>query len=72
MSALDMSYDGSLYMAVTPDEYELPLVVAASAAELARVCGTSESNIRVQICRGYNGTNSGRKFVKVEVRSCDE
>jgi hypothetical protein len=34
-----------LWMQVTPDEYELPLVVAKSAGELARLTGQTRSNI---------------------------
>ena len=29
-----------LYVAATPDKYELPVFIADSATELARLCGT--------------------------------
>ena len=35
----------ALYMLVTNDEYELPLVVADTAAELARILGKKRTDI---------------------------
>lgn len=37
-----MSY---LYMKITTDRYELPLAVADTGEELARICGTSKHNV---------------------------
>ena len=42
-----------LWMKVTLDELELPLIVASSCAELAFLCGTTERAIRSAVCR-YN------------------
>lgn len=56
----------NIWMLVTLDEYELPLVVADSAGDLARILGTVPGNIYSNIhhCRaaGYRC-----KYVKVEV-----
>ena len=56
----------NIWMMVTLDEYELPLVVADSAGDLARILGTVPDNIYSNIhhCRaaGYRC-----KYVKVEV-----
>lgn len=52
-----------VWMMVTDDEYELPIVIADSAEELARRCRVSKSAV-------YNSTNDGRKhkrYVKVLV-----
>ena len=34
-----------LWMAVTPDKYELPIAVADTGKELAKILGVTESNI---------------------------
>lgn len=43
-----------LWMAVTADEYELPLAVEDTAAALARRLGVSEDTVRVMEYRGKN------------------
>lgn len=43
-----------LWLAVTADEYELPLAVENTAAELARRLGVSEDTVRVMESRGKN------------------
>ena len=52
-----------LWMAVTADEYELPLIVENTAAALARRLGVSEDTVRVIEYRGknemYRRTNRG-------------
>lgn len=53
------------YMAVTPDEYELPLFVTDSIKELSEYYGISETTIFSSIKLKKNGKRSGRKFVKV-------
>lgn len=58
-----MSY---VYMKITTDRYELPLAVAETGAELARICGTSENNV-------YNTIRKAKlyghrcQYVRVEV-----
>lgn len=62
-----------LWMAVTPDEYELPCAVAETAGILARITGESEGNIRSQASRHHageikhkNGRRGTYRFYKVE------
>lgn len=43
-----------LWMAVTADEYELPLIVEDTAAALARRLGISEDTVRAMEYRGKN------------------
>ena len=43
-----------LWLAVTADEYELPLAVEDTAAALARRLGVSEDTVRVMEYRGKN------------------
>ena len=53
-----------LYLAVTNDKYELPIAVADSASELAKMLGLSVYTIYTGICRE---AKNARKIVKVEV-----
>lgn len=46
-----------IWMKVTLDEYELPLAVASSAAELARICGVTKN----AVCSSWNHYRAGRK-----------
>lgn len=54
-----------IWMAVTPDEYELPLAIADTAKELAELVGISTETVKSNTCRHNSGNMSGRKFVKV-------
>lgn len=56
-----------IYMAVTPDKYELPLYVADNTRELANVFNTSDGNVKSCISKGKSGTTNGYKFIRVEV-----
>lgn len=64
----------TIWMEVTPDKYELPLKVADSGGELARMCGLSPDTIYSSISHYKNRKRKTqqlrerkRKFVKVEV-----
>lgn len=54
----------AIWMQVTLDEYELPLAVADSATELARLIGVTKN----AVCTGvYHAKKGGRsRYVKVE------
>lgn len=54
-----------IWMAVTPDEYELPLAVADTARELGKIYGITAKTVMTSEFRRENGRDSGRKFVKV-------
>lgn len=56
-----------LYMAVTPDKYELPLAVETNASDLAKMFGTNQQAIFTAISKNLSGKQNGVKFVKVEV-----
>lgn len=55
----------TLFMKVTHDEYELPVAVADSKKELARMVGRDVSGI-------YRAFKEGRKSCYVEVEVDDE
>ena len=67
-----MSVSKWIWMCVDADEYELPQVVAESSRELARKCHTSKSNVENCAYRGWNGRQSGRKFVIVPRKEIEE
>ena len=54
-------------MAVTPDEYEIPLYIAESVKEIRENYNVADSTVRSAISRGHNGVRTGRKYVKVEI-----
>ncbi len=61
-----------LYMAVTADEYELPLMVTNSAAFLAETFGIKLNTVYIEIAQGANGKRRGFRFVRVEVDEDEE
>ena len=66
----------TLWMAVTADKYELPLAVADTGIELARMLGISSSVISRSL-EGSNyrkciGRNNNRKYIKVQIEEDEE
>lgn len=55
-----------VYIKVTNDEYELPVAVADTAAELARIVGSNENTIRSAICHYEKGRRNKSIYHKVE------
>lgn len=56
-----------LYLAVTPDRYELPLAVCLSADELGRCFGMKGCSVLRDIWRKSEGKMRGAKFIRIEV-----
>ena len=56
-----------LYMEVTSDKYELPVAIAESPRELARMTNTKSNIIRSAICHGKESGRMRSKYVKLEV-----
>lgn len=67
-----------LYLAVTADEYELPLIVEESLGEFASKLGKSSRTVinelnRIKRGKGsYNGAYCGYRMVKIEVDDWDD
>ena len=60
-----------LYMAVTPDQFELPLCVQDSPGELAEALGITINAVRSACAPGKtakSGTKRGYRIVRVEVK----
>ena len=56
-----------LYLKVTDDKYELPVAVADSQSELARLCGVSKATITSSLSHQRHGRqNSHYKEVEVD------
>ena len=58
-----------LWLAVTADEYELPLMVCDSQKELADAYGVSVGYIKSEVCRGSSGRRTGRRFIRVDIEA---
>lgn len=56
-----------LWLAVTPDKYELPLAVEESSEKLGRIYGLSKKTVASMVRRGADGKRNGHKFVKVRI-----
>lgn len=63
----------AIWMETTLDKYELPVAVADTAAELAKLRGVSVDTIRAKVSKAKNGTGTIKRsrFVKVEFDDTD-
>ena len=60
-----------LYMAVTPDQYELPICVKDSPSELAEVLGITVNAVQSACAPGKackSGTKRGYRIIRVEIK----
>lgn len=57
----------TLYMAVTPDKYELPLAVEPYAEDIAAKFETTVKAVWSSVSSGKSGKKKGVKFVKVKI-----
>ena len=57
----------TLYMAVTPDKFELPIAVESTVFDLVEMYSTTPATILTSISRNKSGKRRGAKFVRVEV-----
>lgn len=64
-----------LYMAITADEYELPMGVFGSVIEMAKGYGMTARTVSSYISRGTVRKKDKVKFIRLEVQndssSCD-
>ena len=61
-----------LWLAVTADEYELPIAVADTAKELGKIFGVSADTVMTSIHYGSSGVAKGYKYAKVLNRGQEE
>lgn len=62
----------TLYLAIGPPPYELPLAVADSPTELGHMVGAPVDTVRTHICRAMRGQVRLIKYIKVDIREEDE
>lgn len=62
-----MSTGKYLWMAVTADEYELPLAVEDTAVKLGALLGLAKHTVSENISKGRTGKSNGYRFVKVRI-----
>lgn len=56
-----------IYMKVSNDKYQLPIAVADTAKELAKICNTTENNIYSHISKNKKGIYKKVVYIKVEI-----
>ncbi|MFQ9884039.1 MAG: hypothetical protein ACLRXV_13305 [Clostridium sp.] len=54
------------WLAVTPDKFELPMIVTETAKELALFLGIKEDSVISACIKKRSGKHTGYKIVKVE------
>ena len=54
-----------IWLAVETDQYELPIAVADTAAELGSSFGVKANSIINCVIRGRNGRENGYKYIRV-------
>lgn len=57
----------NLYMIVTADKYELPLMVAEKAKDLAKYNNIKPTTVSTFIHNKRSGKRSGIKYIKIKV-----
>jgi hypothetical protein len=61
-----------LYMAVTVDEFELPLYVTDTVVDMDRWASSTPIAVSTAITRGRSGKYNGFKYIKVEFEDVEE
>ena len=56
-----------VYMEVSQDGLELPVAMADSMAELAKMTGTSAALVRSSVSKMRRGVHKTNRFVEVEI-----
>lgn len=60
-----MNKKKALYMVVTPDKYETPILLTENVNELVEKYGVTKNCIYSSIAHGASGKRLGVKFVRV-------
>lgn len=56
-----------IYMAISQDKYELPLAVADTVVELAKMLGVSKNTIYSTMSKYKAGERKKPKYIKVKI-----
>jgi hypothetical protein len=57
----------TVWMAVSKDEYRLPIAIADTARELAEIFGTNENNVKTIASKGKHGNIKNPRYIAVEI-----
>ena len=57
----------TVWMLVTKDKYELPVIIAETSTELARICGVSNRTVISGALRSKSGKVKKSRYIKVEI-----
>lgn len=56
-----------VYMAVTADEYELPVAITTNAAEMGKICGLTRASVLSSISKGHTCRKLNAKIIRLEI-----
>lgn len=62
----------TLYVKVTDDKYELPIAVADSAGELAKMLGVKKNTVLTKISHGRQGIRTTYHRVEIDDTEVEE
>ena len=62
----------TLYLAIGPPPYELPLAVADSPTELGHMVGAPVHTVKTHVCRAMRGEVKLIKYIRVDIREDDD
>lgn len=57
----------TVWMLVTKDKYELPVIIAETSTELARMCGVNNRTVISGALRSKSGKVKKSRYIKVEI-----
>jgi hypothetical protein len=60
-----------IYMEISQDGLELPVAVADTAAELAKMSGTSAEVVRSSISKVRRGIHKKSRFIEIEINESE-
>ena len=60
-----------LYMAVTADKYELPLIVSENRKDVAEYAKITVQTLDTALSKCYSGKNGGIKFIILNIKESD-
>ena len=61
-----------VYMAVTKDKYELPLAIADTSVELAKLMNTTDTVVRSCVYQEKRGTRKRSMYKKVQIDNFED
>lgn len=60
-----------VYMKVTRDKFELPVAIADSPKELAKMVGSTANTINSAVNKYERGVHKTSKYIRVKIEECE-